>query len=465
MKTTRHLAIILAAAALAAAPSCSDDDNTLRQALAAPGVEQTSAAYNTLRFNWQPVPNTTQYGYKLTDPDGTTAKAGVTKTTTIKITGLRPSTTYTLRVWAFAGLDTDYDTSPAAEITATTAPIVKLDAPRPQAATDGGKTTITWAPVAGAQAYTYTITDANGITVAEGTLGPDATQYTPKKLDIGDYTFTITATTQQGGYQPSDPAAVTFHVDRTILYQVQGTYTSVGTHTNTTRTMTAYSDGTYSILAFRGTEGYNFDFAVETDGNITMLSGKEQGDASFKYWEVPTGDPADPSYYIYPWDGYCTFSGNQTAGQLTIGNYYGDDWEWATDTYTWETEGALTVDDITGTYTNHAQGITYFNDDWTEETFDNPALTATITKIDETTVEIDGLYYEDNPVTGTFDPDARTITIQPQAYYDYYTFASEDGETTPVIAAIAEDGTITIPYFCLWYDTYWYLWCKNTLTR
>lgn len=58
---------------------------------------------------------------------------------------------------------------------------------------------------------------------------------------------------------------------------------------------------------------------------------------------------------------------------------------------------------------------------------------------------------------GTVDVTARTITFQPQTLGAYYTFAQETDEQAPVVATVAEDGTIQIKGWGAWYGGYTYI--------
>lgn len=120
MKKIRIFAMLLSLACATGFVAC-DDDEDVKQALQTPSVSDTFSDYQSLDFKWDAVDNTIQYGYKLYSSDDMVVEAGVTKGTEIRFTGLQPASTYKLLVWAFAGLDTDYSTSPAAELTATTA--------------------------------------------------------------------------------------------------------------------------------------------------------------------------------------------------------------------------------------------------------------------------------------------------------------------------------------------------------
>lgn len=472
MKKNTIFAMLLSLACSAGFISCSDED-TLKQPLPAPSVSNEAGNYQSLSFNWEKVENTIQYGYKLYDPEEAVVEAGVTTKTSASFSGLKPATTYTLRVWAFNGMDSDYSSSPAAEITATTAALIKLATPTLTISNENGKTVASWNAVADAETYEYSIRDAANLLVTSGSIAE--TSYTIKGLDEGDYTFNVTATTTQGGYLASDMASATFHVDKAESWRVTGTYYSESLNQSWEATIVAYSNGSYSILSFYGVEGYNFDFTPAADGSITIDNGAQGGDSSFQYWIVPTGLSSQPEFYPYPWGGnsYCGFEGGKTGGNLWLGNYYGSNFEgWGEDTFTWSGVSVeiTSVDDLVGTYTNHAWGFTYLGDDPDNgEDYEAYNWTATVEKIDDTTVSIDGLYWLDCPVIGKVDFSAGTITFDPQEYATYYTFSGVDGYEYPVVATFEQDGTIIIPEYCLWSEYagvwYWYLYGQNELTK
>ena len=83
--------------------------------------------------------------------------------------------------------------------------------------------------------------------------------------------------------------------------------------------------------------------------------------------------------------------------------------------------------------------------------------TVTISKVDETTVKLLGFYWCSEELIGTVDVAARTITFEPQVLGSYYTFAQETDEQAPVVATIAEDGSILIKGWGAWYGGYTYI--------
>lgn len=466
MKQTKTLAMLLSLALAAGFASC-DSDNELRDALSQPNVTQGNTNYQSLTFSWEKVAGAIQYGYRLTDPNGRAVKADVTQKTSIRITGLQPSTTYTLQVWAFAALDGDYSTPPAVTLTATTADLQQLAAPVVSASSENG-VTFSWNAVDNAREYSYSIADASGTTVKTGTTSD--TSVSLSGYPNGDYTITVIALGHDG-YSNSEAASATGTILVFELYRVEGNYHSAQLDSDWTATMVAYSDNSYSILAFYGVEGYNLDFAVDTsnaEDMFSFLNGEYVYDDAMGYttWQIPTG-LTDPAMLIsYPWYNYCSFEGTAESGKVTIGCYYGANYaEWDEDTFTW----ADTLAAITGTFNNHfAGGTSLFNDDWNWEEFDTEWYEVTIKAIDDEVVEIDGLFATGYPIYGFVDLEAGTITIEPQEeYYDWYTFASGNDPAESVIATINADGTITVPNFALWYDFGggdWYYYALGTCT-
>ncbi|MDE6379292.1 MAG: fibronectin type III domain-containing protein [Muribaculaceae bacterium] len=472
MKQTKTLAMLLSLALAAGFSSCDSDD--VREAIARPEVTQDAANYQSLSFSWDKVENAIQYGYRLIDPNGRAIKSDVTQKTSIVVSGLQPSTTYTLQVWAFAALDGDWSTPPAIEIKATTADLVKLQTPVVSSSSENGLTFF-WDPVPNAEEYSYRVTDTADEQVAAGSTTDTFVKLSG--LPNGDYSISVVAL-PRAGYSQSDAATAVGTILVSEIYRVEGVYYSAQLDSSWNATMVAYSDNSYSILAFYGVEGYNFDFTIHSDATDDMfeiINGSYVNDTAAGYvtWQVPTG-LSDPAMLIaYPWYNYCYWDGDRQKGSVNIGCYHGDGYaEWDYDTFSWP---AVSDDDpmaaITGTFTNHFVGSSSINDNWEWEKIDASDWQASIKKIDFETVEIDGLYWTDTPVYGIVDLEAGTITIEAQEYGDtYYTFASTAGATESVVATINADGSITVPDMCLWYyfdgdGWYYYMYGTSTLTK
>lgn len=462
MKKTNIFAMLLSLACAAGMTAC--DEDAVKQELQAPVVSETAGNYQSLDFEWTPVANTTQYGYKLYDPEGIVVEAGVTQDTKAHFSELLPSTTYKLLVWAFAGPDTDYTTSPAAELTATTGALIKLETPSGLTVTDAnGAVTATWNAVQGAESYSYALSSSAGM-ISSGTTVKTSVKISG--LEEGDYTFSVSALTTAGGYLPSDAATAELYLASTVTesWRANGTYYSEIMGRSWNATIIAYSDGTYSIPAFYGVEGYDFNFTVESNGMITILSGTPNGDY---YRTVPTGVESVGDLFVYPSEyQYTGFDGSSKGGDIWIG-YYDQYWNetWYTDSFNWNgMSSSITIDDLVGTYNNHSWGSTWITDDWSELVFDDSDWTATVEKIDADTISLDGLYYTECPIIGTFNASAMTITFQPQTYAEWYVFAATSDPGDPVVAKVSSDGTISFPEYKLFYDTYYYLIAESVLT-
>ncbi len=112
------------------------------------------------------------------------------------------------------------------------------------------------------------------------------------------------------------------------------------------------------------------------------------------------------------------------------------------------------VDDLVGTYTPNASGYEYISTaGWTSMAKD---YEVTIEKNADGTVQINNLLDLDDSFVGTVDLTNNTITIAPQTFATYYTFASSD--TTDVVATISSDGAITFDDIDAFYSTYSYLY-------
>jgi hypothetical protein len=89
-------------------------------------------------------------------------------------------------------------------------------------------------------------------------------------------------------------------------------------------TINQYSDGIYTIEDWYGYEGYDFDFTLDANYNITPTSQYALGDDW--YHTIPTGPDAADSVSVYVWNGYGAW-GNWNGNCIWIyvkelGGYY-----------------------------------------------------------------------------------------------------------------------------------------------
>lgn len=119
---------------------------------------------------------------------------------------------------------------------------------------------------------------------------------------------------------------------------------------------------------------------------------------------------------------------------------------------------AITVDDLTGDYTEITTGYDYWN--WSSWTYFGYTGSVTISKVDDSTVKINNFYGWASDLTGTVDLENKTITIEPQVLdaEGYYTFCGVNYTSTgyladkPAVATFDEQaGTITINNWALVY--------------
>lgn len=455
--------LAIAAVAVLGLASCSSDDEVVKTPLTAPTLNAEATTVSSLAFTWSAVDGATQYAYELYNPAGTVVIGGITSTTSVLATGLADNTTYTLKVWAYAAVKGDKGTSPTAEITATTNQIVPLANPDPT--TDGGEgsITITWPAVEHAASYTYSYTTPDGQTVTGSTT---ASSVTLRGLQTGDYTFYVTAVSAEEAYSDSQPMAVKFHFDsKTELWRQTGKYYSANLGKYFDADIVAYDDGTYTIEAPYGEEGYSISFTVnDTDGSISITSA--YGSNSGYDW-CHVSKQYDISAYTttYGTSNYSSFEGGKAGGEVwfftylydnNTGDYVGD---YGYDDFTWEgeKEGVTTVDDLVGTYTSTTTGGDYFTSDWSYQDV-NFTNDVTITKTGDNTVSIYNIYNWGETFTATVDITAQTITIQPSTWNTWYTFADVSAATAPVVGTINTDGSITFQNFTAWYGSYYYIY-------
>ena len=329
----RKMGLLLMAALLlnTAFTSCSSDD-VVKTQLETPAVTEGNKTVSSLAFNWQAVSGATQYAYELYDADGKVVLGDVTSATSIITTGLQPNSTYTLKVWAYSAVGSDKTTSPIATLTATTNAKVPLDNPVPTATSANGGVTISWPEVEHATAYKYSyVVDGETKT---GTVETNSVTLTD--LPIGEYTIQIVATSSDEAYSDSEPISLTFQRTKAEAWRKTGTYTSAGLGMSFKADIVAYDDGSYTIEAPLGEDGYSINFTVDAASKEITPVGVTAD--QYGYYSIYTSS----QYYasIYTASGYSEFSGDADAGEVWFGAYtYDYDGNqiggWDYDDFTW----------------------------------------------------------------------------------------------------------------------------------
>lgn len=588
MKTYKLYTLLALLGAMSFCTSC-EDDEVVKTPLGTTSISSANATVSSLTFSWEAVSGATQYAYELRDPDEALVKGDVTTGLTATFTGLKDNTTYTLTVWSYAALSSDKTTSPVAKLTATTAKIVPLEVPAPSAEMQNGQMVLSWDAVENASYYSYQLYSLEDDVETEIT---DSYTYdasvTFEGLALGTYRFYIQAMSENEAYSNSEIVKIDFERTKLELKRVTGTYTGMNGATGSAD-LVSYDDGSYTIEAFHGVEGYNLDFAVDPSNaqvkilNVTAVDGYEyvwmdasysmspycfgdyshfegdmrrgevwfyayyydkegnyitgdyydfvwgapavdtwsaegrflmakypdepwnatiyangngsytikawyyvegvdmnftvdnEGNVSFitnvgyedeYYWWVPGNDDywlyiTKPGYDLDP-----VFEGDVNGGSLKFYDAY-DGWV----SFTWgqgtAIGGSVTIDDLVGTYNETFTGDVYWSGAQEDASYDNGE--AVITKVDDTTITLKGLFGCEEELVGTVDIDAKTITFAAgQTFLTYYTLGASSGISDALVATFDDDCTITIDGIGLWYASYNYNYldgAKSVLTK
>lgn len=437
--------------------SCSDDD-VVATPIATPETNVGNATYNTLTFNWEPVKGATQYAYEFSKTGETELiAADVVTGTRLTFTDLEPSTSYTLKVKAFGAVYSENGTSAEKVMEASTSDIIQLATPQLTITEEKGAYVVSWDAIEETSSYRYRVVDEEGELMTSGTQ--TATTLTLKGYDTGTYTVSVTATTKTPGYKNSETAQIQFSITRVERWRVDGTYTCGLDNQTWNATMVSYTDGTYSIKAFYGVEGYDFEFYMDyTDPDqVFYMSDSYEVDSDWMV-HVPTGKSTPSEILVYPWWNYSEMTGDENGGEVDICCYTAD-WTGYFDTFVWDSPDTKLV----GSYTATLEGWEAFTDensDWVEMnwTYDD----IEITKNDDGTLSIAPFVYDGETLVVTPDMENGVVIAQPQTFWTWYTVSANDSATEPFEGKITEgaDGSITIVFtdFNVHYDEWIYFW-------
>ncbi len=449
-----RLAGIFLLSALCALTSCKDDEKVLTP-LPAPEAGLYQATVSSLTFYWDKVANATQYAYELLDPEGEKVSGGVTESTVAVLAGLKDNTSYKFTVWAYGPFEGDYSKSPVAEISGTTPAIVQLATPVPVINLENG-VVASWEAIDNAAYYSYICTSANGTDIS-GTV--EGTSVALSNLATGAYSFSVKAVSGEEAFSDSESATVSFEIEKKESWRVVGTFDD-GTGNKWPVTMIVWNNGTYTLKDWYNVEGYDLEFSVNDDTSINILNCYE---AYLPEIWVAAGIEEDNGWIkLYTAGGYSSFAGSKSdGGSVWFYSYKTDGYP----EFTWTGDGGSLIDDLVGTYSQNSTGSQIFDgSNWVDFTSTNDVV---IEKIDDNTVSVTGLMYEDNTLKATVDAEAKTLTFEPQTWLDWYVFCVYDSPTTSVVATIA-DGVITMSNWTAYYTDYSYSYvygANTTLTK
>ena len=445
-----RLAGIFLLSALCVLSSCKDDDTVLTP-LPAPEAGLYQATVSSLTFYWDKVANATQYAYELFSPEGDKVTGGVTEGTVAVLTGLKDNTDYKFTVWAYGPFEGDYSKSPVAEISGRTPAIVQLATPKLTVLVNGGAVA-TWDEVPNATHYVLTISINGG---KESSWDITGTEMMIGNLSTGTYTVTLKAVSDDEAFSDSELATATFEIEKKEAWRVDGTFDD-GAGNKWPVTMIVWNNGTYTLKDWYNVEGYDLEFSVNDDTSINILNYYEPYLPNI--W-VEAGFEEDNGWIqLYTADGYSSFAGSKSeGGSVWFYSYKTDGYP----EFTWTGDGGSLIDDLVGTYSQNSTGSQIFDgSNWVDFTSTNDVV---IEKIDDNTVSVTGLLYEDNTLKASVDAEAKTLTFEPQTWLDWYVFCVYDSPTTSVVATIA-DGVITMSNWTAYYtdNSYSYVYGANT---
>ena len=449
-----RLAGIFLLSALCVLSSCKDDDTVLTP-LPSPEASLYQATVNSLTFYWDKVANATQYAYELFSPEGDKVTGGVTEGTVAVLTGLKDNTDYKFTVWAYGPFEGDYSKSPVAEISGRTPAIVQLAPPKLTVLVNGGAVA-TWDEVPNATHYVLTISINGG---KESSWDITGTEMMIGNLSTGTYTVTLKAVSDDEAFSDSELATATFEIEKKEAWRVDGTFDD-GAGNKWPVTMIVWNNGTYTLKDWYNVEGYDLEFSVNDDTSINILNYYEPYLPNI--W-VEAGFEEDNGWIqLYTADGYSSFAGSKSeGGSVWFYSYKTDGYP----EFTWTGDGGSLIDDLVGTYSQSSTGSQIFDGaNWVDFNSTNDVV---IEKIDNNTVSVTGLMYEDSSLKATFDPKALTLTFEPQTWLDWYVFCVYDSPTTPVVATISPAG-ITMSNWTAYYTDYSYSYvydANTTLTK
>ena len=295
--------------------SCSDDD--VKTPLATVRGEVSDIAYTSLSFKWSKVDGAIQYDYELTDSDGTLCGSGVTQENHIEIDGLKPATDYTLRVLAYAAMNSQHTTSEPMVLKATTLAATTLATPEIEVTIDGRYANITWDAIQHSEGYSYELSRDNEIE-AEGTT--DETTLELSALDPGSYVLTVKTVSPGDAYTESE-STVAFSIESEEIWRVNGVYSSSLIDGSWPVTMIAYSDDSYELVDWYQTDGISLCFFIDkydTSTPYKMSASQYDYDSSTSAYAVPIGRSGLPIIYVFPGNSRFDMTGDKDGGTLVV---------------------------------------------------------------------------------------------------------------------------------------------------
>ena len=223
----------------------------------------------------------------------------------------------------------------------------------------------------------------------------------------------------------------------TYVWTKSGSYYS-GRHDSTAEGTLSYNEvaDNYTLIIPQY-DNAKVIFQTNEEGAFIPVAGGSLMKSDDTWWWIDYAD-------TFVWVKIPTTSVNLSAGSMTLDIWNGSD-EW-TDTFAWE--ALPNINDLVGTYTQETEG--YW---WSGSTWEYPSWTndVTITKVDDTTIQIVGLIDCSDPILGTVNEKNSTITMaadQPfQSSYFFQAYAT-GGDVFAKFEKV--DGALSIKFTNNW---------------
>lgn len=453
MKRYKYLGLLAAAMVAAASWSCSDDE--VATPLGKSEMTVGDASYNSLTFTWGNVKDARQYSYQLVKTDTESIlETGITKETSVSFSGLDYDTEYTLTVLAYAAMDSEHTTSEPIVLTAKTNDLTDLTTPAPVMTREVNTIILNWGAVEGARDYAYTLTDADGNSIASGTTYDTYASFAD--MQSGTYTFAVVAQTETPGFRNSQPGTVSidFVRERVEVWRTSGTYNSALLGSSWPAELVAYDDNSYCLFSWYGVDGYNFDFTLDQSDASNMLHPDDSytHDSAAGSYSVPTGLSSPAAVSVFATDNRSAFEGSAGRGTITLS--VSDGTNSGNDTFRW----GVSISDFVGTWNCDFAGYDISGDS-SYDSFYSGSVEITL-GTEENTLMVPLPYYYGNPFgTGKMVVDMSTMTfsIEPASLMSAgykYTLSGTASDTAPLTGKLTNNGIIfdAIQIWCMGWD-------------
>lgn len=433
---------------LSATPGCSDDDTKLIP-LDQPELTVSDALYNSLTFHWDKVKGARQYYYEFAKAGSDDIiESGLTKSNSLSFGDLVHDTEYTLKVLAYAAIESDNTTSEPKVLTGRTADLTSIESPVVSQQREVNTLIFTWDAVTNARDYEYTFTDSEGNDMGGGSTFSTSVSFSDLQTD--KYTFTVVARTIEDGMRDSAPATLTvdFVREHVEIWRLTTPYSSALLGESWDVTLVAYDDNAFTLLDWYGEAGYDFSFTIDTSDSDDMFKVDQNVyayDSATGAYAVPTGIESMPTVYVTASGNQSAFEGNSGKGSIDI--KVSDGTNSGYDSMIW----GLSIEDFVGEWTFDWKFLDAYGETEYDE-YGEKVVSITLGS-EPNTLVVPMPGYSSNPgpdATMVVDLSSMTFTMAPLRIGSY-TLAGADSEAAQITGTLSGN-QIKFGAFQMWYS-------------